>query len=102
MVAQVALTVVVLVGAGLVVHTLQNLRNLDPGFATDNLLTFDVDATLTAYKGERLAGFYRDLRDRFSRDSRRDSRSAIRRWFCSAAASGAPTFTCRARRRKAS
>jgi len=65
-VTQVMLTVVVLVGAGLVVHTLQNLRNLDPGFATDNLLTFDVDATLTHYKGERLAGFYRDLRDRFA------------------------------------
>jgi predicted permease len=65
-VAQVALTVVVLVGAGLVVHTLQNLRNLDPGFATDNLLTFDVDATLTHLKHERLAGFYRDLRDRFN------------------------------------
>ena len=61
-----ALTVVVLVGAGLVVHTLQNLRNLDPGFATDNLLTFDVDATLTHLKHERLASFYRDLRDRFS------------------------------------
>jgi hypothetical protein len=65
-VTQVALTVVVLVGAGLVVHTLQNLRNLDPGFATDNLLTFDVDATLTHLKHERLANFYRDLRDRFN------------------------------------
>ena len=65
-VVQVALTVVVLVGAGLVVHTLRNLRHVDPGFATDNLLTFDVDATLTNYKGERLAAFYRDLRDRFA------------------------------------
>lgn len=65
-VAQVALTVVVMVGAGLVVHTLQNLRSLDPGFATGNLLTFDVDATLTGYKGERMAAFYRDLRDRFA------------------------------------
>jgi predicted permease len=65
-VTQVALTVVVLVGAGLVVHTLQNLRKLDPGFATDNLLTFDVDATLTHLKNERLANFYRDLRDRFN------------------------------------
>jgi predicted permease len=65
-VTQVTLTMVVLVGAGLVVHTLQNLRHLDPGFATDNLLTFDVDATLNHYKGERLAGFYRDLRDRFA------------------------------------
>ncbi len=65
-VTQVALTVVVLVGAGMVVHTLQNLRNLDPGFATNNLLTFDVDATLTHLKHERLANFYGDLRDRFN------------------------------------
>ena len=65
-VTQVTLTVVVMVGAGLVVHTLQNLRNLDPGFATGNLLTFDVDATLKHYKGERIAGFYRNLRDRFA------------------------------------
>ena len=65
-VAQVALTVVVIVGAGLVVHTLQNLRSLDPGFATGNMLTFDVDATVTGYKGERMAAFYRDLRDRLA------------------------------------
>jgi len=65
-VAQVALTVIVMVGAGLVIHTLQNLQSLDPGFATGNLLTFDVDATLTRYKGERMASFYRDLRDRFT------------------------------------
>ena len=65
-VAQVALTVVVMAGAGLVVRTLQNLRSLDPGFAADNLLTFEVDATLTGYKGERMAAFYRDLRDRFA------------------------------------
>ena len=65
-VAQVALTVVVLVGAGLMVHTLQNLRHLDPGFATDNLLTFDVDATLTRLRHERLANFYRGLRERFN------------------------------------
>jgi predicted permease len=65
-VAQVALTVVVLVGAGLLVHTLENLRNIDPGFAPQNLLTFSVDPTLTRYKGERLAAFYRNLQDRFS------------------------------------
>jgi predicted permease len=64
-VAQVALTMVVLVGAGLLVHTLQNLRNIDPGFATQKLLTFSVDATLTGYKGERRAQFYGDLQQRF-------------------------------------
>jgi predicted permease len=65
-VAQVALTMVVLVGAGLLVHTLQNLRNVDPGFATQKLLTFSVDATLTGYKGERRAQFFDDLQQRFS------------------------------------
>src|SRR5580704_158923 len=65
-VAQVALTMVVLVGAGLLVRTLQNLRSLDPGFATEKLLTFSVDATLTGYKGERRAQFYGDLQQRFS------------------------------------
>ena len=64
-VAQVALTMTVLVGAGLLVHTLQNLRNVDPGFATQNLLTFSVDATLTGYKGERRAQFFGDLQQRF-------------------------------------
>jgi predicted permease len=65
-VAQVALTMVVMVGACLLVHTLQNLRNVDPGFATQKLLTFSVDATLTGYKGERRAQFYGDLQQRFS------------------------------------
>jgi len=42
-VAQVALTVVVLVGAGLLVHTLQNLKRIDPGFDSNNVLNFGVD-----------------------------------------------------------
>ena len=64
-VVQVALAVVVLVGAGLLVRTLQNLRSVDPGFATSNLLTFSLDTTLTGFTGERLEQFYGDLRDRF-------------------------------------
>jgi predicted permease len=65
-VAQVALTVVVLVGAGLLAHTLQNLRRVDPGFDTRNLLNFSVDTMVTEYEGERLGQFVRELRDRFS------------------------------------
>ncbi|HLK18366.1 MAG TPA: FtsX-like permease family protein, partial [Bryobacteraceae bacterium] len=60
-----ALTVVVLVGAGLMVHTLQNLRGIDPGFDTNNILNFHIDSTLTKYTGNRLGLFYRELRDRF-------------------------------------
>jgi predicted permease len=65
-VAQVALTVVVLVGAGLLVHTLANLRSIDPGFSSENVLTFGVNSTLTGYQGVRLAELYNDLRDRFA------------------------------------
>jgi predicted permease len=50
-IAQVALTIVVLVGAGLLVRTLQNLRNIDPGFDTSHMLNFGVDLRLAGYKG---------------------------------------------------
>ena len=41
-VLQAALAIIVLTGAGLLVHTLRNLQNLNPGFDTRNLLTFDI------------------------------------------------------------
>ncbi|MFZ0463711.1 MAG: ABC transporter permease [Candidatus Acidiferrales bacterium] len=63
-VAQVALAVVVLVGAGLLVRTLQNLKNVDPGFDTRNLLTFGLDPTLIGYKTPQVDAFYRNLQER--------------------------------------
>jgi predicted permease len=63
-IAQVALAVVVLVGAGLLVRTLQNLRNVDPGFDPRNLLTFQLDPTLIGYKTPQIDAFYRDLQQR--------------------------------------
>jgi len=65
-IGQFALTVVILVGAGLLVHTLTNLERIDPGFATQNILNFAVDPTLTGYKGARLAALYNDLQQRFA------------------------------------
>jgi predicted permease len=41
-VLQAALAIIVLTGAGLLVHTLTNLQNVNPGFDTRNLLTFDI------------------------------------------------------------
>lgn len=66
MVAQVALAVVVLAGAGLLVRTLQNLRNVDPGFDTRNLLTFRLDPTLIGYKASQIDEFYQQLQQRLS------------------------------------
>jgi predicted permease len=65
-VAQVALAAVVLVGAALLVRTLQNLRNVDPGFDTRNLLTFDLDPTLIGYKTPQIDLFYKSLQDRLA------------------------------------
>ncbi|MGC1107374.1 MAG: ABC transporter permease, partial [Candidatus Acidiferrales bacterium] len=65
-VAQVALAVVVLVGAGLLVRTLQNLKNVDPGFDTRNLLTFGLDPTLIGYKTPQVDVFYRNLQERLA------------------------------------
>jgi hypothetical protein len=48
-VAQVTLSVIVLVGAGLVVCSLANLKGVDPGFDTRNILQFGLDPTLNGY-----------------------------------------------------
>ena len=63
-VAQVALSIVVAVGAGLLVRTLQNFRNLDPGFQTENILIFGLTPTLAGYTDAQNAQLYRDLQER--------------------------------------
>jgi macrolide transport system ATP-binding/permease protein len=65
-VAQVALSILVLVGAGLLVRTLQNLRDIYPGFDTRNVLLFGIDPTLSGYKDTQSQTLYRDLQDRFT------------------------------------
>jgi predicted permease len=61
--AQVTLSLLLLIGAGLFIRSLQNLKDLDPGFKTSNLLGFAVDPPLNGYKPERSLEFYRQLRD---------------------------------------
>ncbi len=65
-VAQVALSIVVLVGAGLLVRTLQKLKNVDPGFDTRNILTFSLDPKLIGYKSAEASQFYRNLQARIA------------------------------------
>ncbi len=65
-VTQVALAVVVLVGAGLLVRTLQNLRSVDLGFDAHNILIFEIDPMLAGYKGAQADNFYWDLQGRLA------------------------------------
>jgi len=65
-VAQVALTVVVAIGAGLLVRTVRNLQHIDPGFDTHNVLLFDLDPTRTGMKDEQARNLYDQLRERFA------------------------------------
>ncbi len=60
-VLQAALAIVVLIGAGLLVHTLANLKNLNPGFDTRNTLTFGLDPRLAGYKAPQIDNLYREL-----------------------------------------
>jgi predicted permease len=60
-VAQVTLSLLLLVGAGLFIRSLKNLKGIDPGFNSRNLLTFSIDAPLNGYKPERSRDIYRQI-----------------------------------------
>ena len=60
-VAQVTLSLLLLVGAGLFVRSLANLRNLGPGFSPERLVGFQIDPSLNGYTPERLKVFYPQL-----------------------------------------
>jgi predicted permease len=65
-VAQVTLSLLLLVGAGLFVRSLANLRNLGPGFSPERLVAFQIDPSLNGYSNERLKVFYPQLTDALS------------------------------------
>jgi predicted permease len=65
-VAQVALSLMLLVGAGLFGRSLFNLMNEDPGFRTEKLLRFSVDPSLNGYDIARGRVFYRELQQRLA------------------------------------
>ncbi len=64
--AQVTLSLLLLIGAGLFVRTLGNLHGADPGFRLDQLITFEVNPPMNGYKPERSWQFYRELLERLN------------------------------------
>lgn len=65
-VMQAALAIVVLMGAGLLVHTLTNLKSLYPGFDVRSTLTFGLNPALAGYKAPQIDNLYRQLKDEIS------------------------------------
>ena len=63
-VAQISISLVVLIAAGLVVRTLQQLQTMNPGFETQNALMMSFDLGLQGYDGARGQQFYRQLAER--------------------------------------
>jgi predicted permease len=62
-VAQVALSLLLLIGAGLFLRTLNNLASLSPGFPVQRLLGFNLDLSLSGYTPPRAKIFYQQLTD---------------------------------------
>jgi len=60
-VAQVSLSLLLLIGAGLLVRTLINLQRVETGFNEQSLLLFYADPSLLGYKDDRLRDLYQQL-----------------------------------------
>ncbi len=64
LVVQVAISLVLVTGAGLFLRTLENLRAVDVGFDPTNLVLFRVNPQLNGYDEQRSAALYQQLVDR--------------------------------------
>jgi len=63
-VAQVALSLLLLVGAGLFVRTLINLQNVPTGFNQQNVMLFQIDTATTGYKDAQFAPLLREVEEK--------------------------------------
>jgi predicted permease len=63
-VAQIALSLLLVLGAVLFVRTLANLRSEEVGFNVENVLTFNLNASKAGYKGAALTAFYARMEER--------------------------------------
>ena len=64
--AQVALSFLLLFGAGLFVRSLQNLQTTDTGIQMDNLITFRLSPALSGYEEQQTVNFYTELLERLN------------------------------------
>jgi macrolide transport system ATP-binding/permease protein len=64
-VAQIAISFLILVAAGLFVRTLNKLESVQLGYARENILLFSLNARQAGHRDPEIATFYTDLRKRF-------------------------------------
>jgi predicted permease len=62
--AQVALSLILLVAAGLFVRTFQKLKTIDPGFVLENLLLFSLDSRMRGSSPDQAFNLFRQLLER--------------------------------------
>jgi putative ABC transport system permease protein len=61
--AEIAVTVVLLVGAGLLARSFASLQRVDPGFDVDNLLVLRIAPDVTRYRGQGVIDYYDRVRN---------------------------------------
>lgn len=65
-VGQVAMSLLILVAAGLFIRTLSNLRSINMGFNRDNVLLFEVNARQCGHRDPEISEFYFRLREQLA------------------------------------
>jgi macrolide transport system ATP-binding/permease protein len=65
-VSQIAVTLLILVAAGLFARTLSNLESIQLGFNRENVLTFQLNPWQAGHREPEIVAFYNDLRMRFA------------------------------------
>lgn len=74
---EVAIAVVLLVGAGLLLQSLWRLQRVDTGLVTNNVMTMEVGLPTATYKAQQQAGFFSQLQERLSALPGVESASAV-------------------------
>ena len=91
-VVQVSVSVLLLIGAGLLIRSVRNLQHVDVGFNTQNLLLFSVEPGLQGYREARLVELYQKLFSRLEAVPGVESVTASRVPLLSFAASTSSVF----------
>ena len=65
-VGQIAMSLLILIAAGLFVRTMSNLQSINLGFNRDNVLLFDMNARQSGHRDPEISDFYFHLREQFA------------------------------------